>query len=380
MESSDSSSETINLNALYCEAVSTDVFPEIPRQYALSATRLCDEVHNDGVLSCKHPYRDEYYEEGKGLDFQNKYVKGTNSSIPFYIPIPNRDVLKLPISLPHSVTGVRLKDVFPNAVHSYQGSLHYTSASCPDTTLTQSPVYASSTQMLFYSGPDLLIEGINREKEEHSVYKVLQDLGISIATSPDFSVNEGSCTYGQMVNTNRSLAVAEEMNKYGMLSVPNVFAINSYLLKLWVEYLNVNTSIGIISINCQRQRKNPRDKEVLIGYILKILENVNRPIHIILHGFPITQKAYLFQLKKYACQIHFAESAPFYTVVCKFHYQTYSPVTQRLIDIEEPNKDPQIRARMIEMTIEAREQYLLDNFYRGTVCSNLVFSNILAVA
>lgn len=379
MENSDKSNQTINLNALSCDAVTKSSFAEIPSDYALTVTRPCEEVHKDGILSCKNPHCDQYFDEGGGLNLHTKKVTGAHSVLPFYIPIPCRDVLKLPIILPHTVVGVRLKDVFPNAIHKRDGLLRFSSAATPNMSLADAPVYANAKLMLFYSGPDVLIEGVNREKYVHPVYEVFKDLGITLATSPDFSVNEGSCTLGQMINTNRTLAIGEEMNRYGIAVLPNVFAINPHLLASWMCYLNMNPAIGTIAINCQRQRKNQRDMNVLIDYILMIFRSAPPSLHIVLHGFPIMAKDYLLQLKRYACQLHFAESAPFYNAVCKFRYQVYNPVTKELVEIEEASRDPGVRARMIEMSIMAREQYLLEVFYSGSTCSSYVFPELMTV-
>lgn len=372
MPNSDKDSSAVSLESLYCDVVATGEFPAIPRKYALTVTRSCEDCYKQGVLSCKHPQRHEYFEEGKGFDLRTKSVRGVVEPLPFYIPVPIRDALKLPLFLPHKVMGVRLSDVFPNATYTSHGLLRFSASSTPNLNLTTAPVYSNSKPLLFYSGTDVLIEGINREKESYKLYEVLETLGITMSTTPDFSVNEGSCSYGQLVNTNRTLAIGEEMNAHGIAVMPNVFAINPYLLELWVDSLNNSASVQTIAINCQLQKDSKYDMEVLLWYICELLKNVSHHLHVVLHGFPITKKEYLLRLKPFACQIHFAESAAFSYAFCKFRYQLYDPFTQSLYEVVGANKLPVTRAQMIKTTILSREQYLLDVFYADGVCRPFV--------
>lgn len=373
MLSSDNDNPTININSLLCDA--DQLIPDLPLDFKSDTTRDCEDVHNEGVLSCKHRYCDEYHDEGKGFELTNKIVQGVSNTLPIYIPIPTQDVKYLPLTLSSSHLGVRLNDLYPNARHKKHNVWGYQSGTTPDMKFTTSPVYSSAQKILFYSGPDFLIEGINRDKYNFPIYDQIKSAGITTSTTPDFSVNSNSCTYGQVVNTNRTLAVGEEMSHRGISAIPNVFAVHPYLLNMWIQFLKVNKlEVPVISINCQCQRRVPKDMENLIWYINELA--IATGVHIILHGYPIQNKEYLEAIKAVACQIHFADSGAFCDVTRGRKFKTYDAIKQEFTEETLVTNDPHQRVMMIESGIKAREQYLRDVFYSNMTCDYRSFTNL----
>lgn len=375
MPSSDNDNPTVNFNSLFCEA--DTLIPELPLVFKNDTTRCCEDVHNEGVLSCKHPYRDEYQDEGKGFELGNKIVSGVGNALPIYIPIPTQDFKYKPLSLNSSHLGITLEDLYPYARQKKHGVWSYKSGTSPDVAFATSQVYASSEKILFYSGPDLLIEGFNRDKYTLDVYTQLKSTGINISTTPDFSVNPNSCSYGQVVNTNRTLAVGEEMSVRGIAVIPNVFAPHPYLLDMWVVYLNLNPSeVPFISINCRCQRSR-KDLQNLWWYINELASRTN--VHIVLHGYSLNREN-LEAIKSVACQIHFADSSPFCMAIRGRRYQTYDEVNHELVNETLVTSDVRMQAAMVLTSIQARERYLRAEFYSSKTCDVRSFTNLLVTA
>ncbi|HMO77936.1 MAG TPA: DUF4417 domain-containing protein [Candidatus Paceibacterota bacterium] len=371
MPSSDNDNSTINFNSLFCEA--DTLIPELPFAFKNDTTRCCKDVYNEGVLSCKHPYRDEYQDEGKGFKLGDKIIWGVSSALPIYIPIPTQDFKHKPLTLNSSYLGITLEDLYPRARHKIHGVWDYKSGTSPDVVFATSRVYGSSEKILFYSGPDLLIEGFNRDKYCSDTYNQLKSAGINISTTPDFSVNPNSCSYGQVVNTNRTLAVGEEMSVRGIAVIPNVFATHPYLLDMWVVYLNSNRDqISFISINCQRQRSR-KDLQNLWWYIKELATRTN--VHIVLHGYNLS-KLNLEAIKPVACQIHFADTAPFCMAIRGRMYQTYDATRHELVNERLVTNDVRMQAAMVQTSIQAREQYLRAEFYSHMSCNVNTFTNL----
>ena len=360
----------MSMDALYCDAPM--LIHDLPSDYVQSTSRCCDDVRKKGVLSCRQPDRDDYVREGKGYDLNNKAIKNVSEALPIYIPILGNGVKKLPLSVDHPYVGVRLRDLFPNAVRVRHGVPEFIESSPIDLNLLGSGFFGEGKKLLFYSDKDLLIEGINKKSYKQPIYNDLKRAGVDITTTPDFSVNEGSCVFGQVVNTNRTLAVGEKMSNEGLLVIPNMFAIHTCLVEMWVNYLNKNTHIKYVSINCQRQNSQC-DREKLIWYIHEVLSKVDRPVHVILHGYPIRNKKYLKALRGLAAQIHFADSAPYCYATQRFTFFIYDSKTKELVlkDAGDEGRSPEEKSKMIIQSISAVEEYLKENFYTYSLCSPL---------
>ena len=368
---------TISFNALGCDGLTEKKFSAIPKERIRTITRQCEDVYNEGLFSCKHPQREEYFEEAKGFDLHTKNVLGTRfDDLPFYIPVPDRRTAKLPLTLHNKTLGVRIEDMYPYAVRSYEGSLRYSSARSVNNSHIFNSVYESSKNILFYSGPDTLIEGLNREKKKYGIYETLSSADFAGVTTPDFSVNTQSCYVGQVTNINRSLAIGEEMEAFGIPVIPNVYAADEYQIALWSDYLNQNKDIGVISINCQLQRRKKMDVFMMIHSVIELLKRVMHEIHIILRGFPF-EAEYLLMLKDYACRLHFADSAPFFGPRNNF-YQVYEPGVSSPKRVQYKSTDPNTQAKMIEMSVVAREQFLYNLLYRNSVCHDFARSSLVA--
>ena len=348
--------KTISFEAYGCEG-SKGAYPEIPQQGILSVVRSCEDVHQKGVLSCKHEGFHEFVDEGKGMDFGTKQISGFIGNLPRYIPIPDRQSSSLPLRLSgYPVLGVRPFEMFPSSLRYEDKNLLYRELPPIDTQYTKRTLFQGKRLIFFGSGPDVLIEGLNRDKDEIGLYPALASAGFTATVTPDFSVNEGSCYLGQIANLNRGLAMGELAEHEGVPAIPNIFAIDDYQRGLWVHFLNENPSIQIVSINCQRQRRRYADMEVVWETITYLMEQTESPIHIILRGYPLAPWS-MQPIFGYLSRLHFADSAPFF-LPRNHHFSEFSRAEHKLVKKYHKPADAIERARMIESSLAAREEFL----------------------
>lgn len=358
LKSTASSGGTISIFALGCEGLG-GAFSTIPDDRILTAKHPCDEVHEEGVLSCKHPGFEDYLTEGKGFSLSTKRLRGFNAPLPRYIPVPDRQSANLFLDMPGvSVLGVRPADLFPRSWRYDSGNLVYKDLQLPDLEYTKRPIFKGKQTIFFGSAQDSLIEGLNRDKDLIELYPALKAAGFMAAVSPDFSVNEGSCYPGQMVNLNRSLAMGERSEAEHVPAIPNIYALDDYQRSEWLQFLENNPGVVYASVNCQCQRKSRADMEVVWLTMRTLIENADRPIHFILHGYPLTSWA-MEPIASYGSLLHFAETFPF-ILGRKYHYQSFDAVEKRLARHHLKTKDLEVRTAMIVETIRARQAFLDD--------------------
>lgn len=351
--------ETISLNALLCEGASRK-FPEIPLERVLDTSRLCRDVCAEGVLSCRADGFDKFIEEGKGLNFENKTIRGVEFVPQLYVPIPPREFRNFPLSQKeYPLIGVPLKAFAPKASYGRDGSLRYVDESDVDNRYLSNSAFTDKKTILFFSGPDLLIEGLSRDRITIGLGQQIGKAGFDFVTTPDFSVNSGSCYPGQICNLNRSLAAGEEIEASGVGCVPNVFAIDDHQRRLWADYLKENAGISLIAINCQLQGKSEVDMAAVIKTVEYLIDEVPQPLHVMLRGYKFTNR-YLRPLQNYRERLHFADSAPFYNATANRFYG-YRTHEKRLVKGSYFTKgSPRKLKRSIEIGLKVRRRYLAE--------------------
>lgn len=348
---------TISFEALACDGADGR-FPDIPLDRIWETTRSCTEEHERGVLSCKiNGFEEDFVGEGRGFKLGNKKVRGTTLLLPAYIPTPDKQSTNLPVQLVgHSILGVGLDSVFPRGTYAIDGNTLYRDRPRANLSYAKNPMLQGRRKILFFSGPDVLIEGLNFDKYDIRLYETLASLGFEAITSPDFSVRGGACYPGQIANLNRSLAAGEAIEGCGTPVIPNIYAGDDYQRQIWSEYLNENDSNGIIAINCQLQHTSTEDMRTVIETVVYLIEHVKHSLHIILRGFPFNIQSFT-PLLGYMARLHFADSAPF-ILARNNGYEIFNKSESRLERINHKPKSKGGRARMIESGIRAREEFL----------------------
>jgi|GEM_PF-5353320 hypothetical protein len=359
----------MRLDAVFCDAVAGK-YPGMPREEAARVRQSCANAHEHGSLSCKNPDLQLFVEEADGFDLKSKRVTGTRIDLPRYMPVPDRDSadLELPASAP-GIFCVRLGDVVPNGVHAYEGSLRFGKSPRVDTSYATRPIFRGRTLLLFSSGPDALVNGLMRDRDQIDLFNELRSLGLAAATSIDLSVNLGDCYVGQMLNINRGLTYATEMEKAGIPAIPNIYAFDTNQRTLWAEFL-VASGVRLVSINCRMQRRKPSDIAFVKETIRFLMEQVGADLHIILHGFPLSRR-YVTGLGPYFSRLHFADSAPFY----KAHMgevEFFNPVSGNIEQYHRKATDRAEMAAIVQAGIAARENFLLSiDVRRAAFMANL---------
>jgi len=331
-------------------------FPELPQVEALKVRRACDTAHQEGHLACRNPHFDAFVDEGEGFDLKNKIVGGTSLPLSPYLPVPDRGSSNLLIrfSQAHSI-GVTIGDLYPRAIHSRERNLLYREKPDIDRTYLDRPIFRGQKLLLFSSGPDALVEGLMRDREEIQLYQNLGSIGFVAITALDLSVNVGDCYAGQILNMGRSLMYARDIEIAGTPAIPNVFAGDAHQRQLWADYLNTYR-IPLVSMNCQLQKRKKEDVAFDKDTLRFLFENVAHELHVILHGFSLT-RAHLSGLEPYMLRLHFADSAPFFSA--QMHMiEFYSSSTGEIESLYQKSRTPDERARVVEANIVAREEFL----------------------
>lgn len=356
MESSnDSKPEQVSFHALSCDAA-MGKFVELPQTEALKVKRSCDTAHQEGYLACRNPHFNEFVDEGEGFDLKNKIVTGTRLTLQPYIPVPDRGSSNLPIRFSDTCPiGMLIGDLYPKAVYSNERNLLYREKPEIDRAYRDRPLFRGRRILLLSSGPDALVEGLMRDRDEIDIFRNLNAMGFVGITALDLSVNVGDCYAGQILDITRSLVYAREVEIAGTPAIPNVFAGDLHQRRLWVDYLNA-TRIPLVSMNCQLQKRRKEDVEFDKNTLRFLFENVPHELHVVLHGFSLT-RANLSGLEPYMLRLHFADSAPFISAQMNM-LEYYDASTGRIESLYRRSNTPDERARVVEENIRAREEFL----------------------
>lgn len=117
-------------------------------------------------------------------------------------------------------------------------------------------------------------------------YQVLEECGISPITGPTYSVNQESAEHPAAHNLMMLLRhhqVLHELSQSPLTGVPNLYWRDRKSQKRWVDWLNTNDSISVISRDFSRTKSGVPFWKQFEG-LLEILEAIVRPLHVILSG------------------------------------------------------------------------------------------------
>ena len=269
----------------YCEVASGKFSPLIKREEASDTIVSCQNPLGQNIITCKHPYRDEFVQEVNGLALNSK-LKTQIEDLPFYIPIldlGSSNLGNIPPFLP--VVGITLSDIVSQGILYKAGRYHEQNAIHFRSDILSRESFKNKKVILFNTGTDTLIEWLWYKRHESKLFETIRDMGFWAAGGINFSVIGGECAFAQALNQKRSLFSASLIEQNDILAIPHVYAITPYHIDRWVEWFIANPSIKLFTINCQLQ-KSINDIAQIITTIKVILRKLPF-LHVLLQGFPI---------------------------------------------------------------------------------------------
>jgi hypothetical protein len=264
-----------------CDVVSGIFLPNIDPVEAKDVRVMCPTAPKD-IISCKNLDKDIYLKEVDGLGFDT--VKIQQPTIPFFpvIPIIDRGMFNLPgDQIESKVVGVSLEDIFSSAP-TYKDGHQVLSPLVIRHNVLRSPVFKGKTPILFASGRDILIENLWQEFNVLDFAEAIHRMGFLAVTGINFSLFFGECPFSHALNLKKSLKSIQLFHGAGTTVIPHVYFLHELHLKLWLQWLKENPTVGTITINCQFRRKE--NGAFMEEGIIYLLENVGRKLTIILEG------------------------------------------------------------------------------------------------
>lgn len=138
-----------------------------------------------------------------------------------------------------------------------------------------------SKLVLLSFGHDELIE--NAWPERHGVFKSLSNSGLCLITAVNYSVWFEDPHAERLINLKRSLLTFAEMQAVGLPTVPLLYWAGKKDLQRWLEWLEKNTCVKLVSLNLQTERAESSWHKTLED--IKFLnDNLKRPMHFLING------------------------------------------------------------------------------------------------
>lgn len=288
-----------------CEVSTGAYSPELLPDEALFVKHPCENPFRKNIITCKDEYQSDFVNEVNGLSLDIN-LNSNIESLPFYIPIFNKDALKFPnLSAQFPLVGLTFNDILSNGVHFKAGGLHEDKNINFRLSLLQAYCFRNSSALLFSSGSDTLIEYLWYHRESIDLYEKVRRMGFWGMTGFNFSLINGECAFAQALNVKRSLYSSFEIEQSGLLTVPHVYALTSFQINRWIKWFEDNAGVKYFTTNCQLQNSKAEYSQ-LITSITEILKAIPQ-LHVILHGF---QANYLKSFGSYLNRIHITEIQP----------------------------------------------------------------------
>lgn len=308
-------SEQIKIPSLYsllCRSFKGDFLPFVDPLEANTVRKICDEF-GVGIISCKHPNVKDYIKEIGGLHFSSN-IGNKNSlwrQLSLYIPIISCDFFNYNADvIDYNMIAISLKDIFTSPPKKYMGRLRVGNLKIKKD-LLESPIFKNKKVILFSSGCDVLIEKVWQESERLNLFSEIAKMGFFLVTGMNFSVFFGECPVGQAINLKKSIEYSALLQKSGVFIIPHLYWIHEFHLQRWVKWLNENSSIDLITVNCQ-MGKTFDDCQIISEGIQYLIKYVKHELHFLLEG---PKKELLTRLNEYSSLIHVAIKEPTMTSI-----------------------------------------------------------------
>jgi len=257
--------------------------PFIHSDEAKEITKPCYNPHRSNIVTCNDKYIQAFLEEVGGLDFDLELASKLDR-IPPYIPIFDYNSL-INYELPHDTeyVGITLKDIIKSGFFYRAGTIQESNKIQYRSTLFNSIDLKSKKIILFLSGEDTIIEGVWHKKKHSNFFETLLEMGFYAVAGFNFSLFGGECPFSHALNLKKSLFSSYLLEKYGLKTIPHVYALNQFHIVRWIAWFKQNPSIRYFTTNCQMQ-KDEIEIKWIVEFISKLLIEIPW-LHVILQGF-----------------------------------------------------------------------------------------------
>lgn len=306
MLNSKGSRRTVSLFSSFCKVGNGSFQPEIPASEASYVTKSCTNPHDFDLITCQSPNLDAFIKDAGGLKMDLP-LSTSLDNVPFYIPsVDFAAINSVQFGPQFPLVGLSLKHVV-SSTNWVNGGLRETKEikfTIPD---NFSALKKNSKIILFSTGTDTSIEHIWRKRNSSGFYEQIRKLDLQAAGGFNFSIFDGECPTGQVLNQKRSLQSSYLYESNGIPSIPHVYASTPLQVERWVRWFNENERVTHFTVNCQFDKPND-DIDQDIRMIQYIIEKIPR-LHAILQGFPFP---HIYKFGTTVKNLHFTDSTAFY--------------------------------------------------------------------
>ena len=139
----------------------------------------------------------------------------------------------------------------------------------------------SGTRVLLLAyGKDALIENIWPRRRD--VLRRLSELRFDLVTSINYSIWDNHPHPEKIFNIKRSLIIYEEMQEFGMPTVPHIYWFSNKTMHMWVEWLRANTTVEMVAVDAQTLTVG--DWPLFLHELETFQQLLMRPVHFIITG------------------------------------------------------------------------------------------------
>ena len=306
MLNSKESRRTVSLFSSFCEVSNGSFQPDIPASEASYVTKPCINPHDFDLVTCQSPNLGDFLNDAGGLKMDLP-LSTSLTDVPIYIPsVDLRTINTVPLGAHFPLVGLSFKHII-RSTNWVNGGLRETKEVKFTIPHSYNQLRKNSRVILFSTGTDTSIEHIWRKRNSNSFYEHLRNLGLEAAGGFNFSIFDGECPAGQILNQKRSLQSSYLYELNGIPSIPHVYASTSFQVERWVAWFIENEKTSHFTVNCQFDKPDD-DLDQDIRMIQYIIEKVPR-LHAILQGFPFS---HIYKFGTTLKNLHFADSTAFY--------------------------------------------------------------------
>lgn len=335
-----------------CMASRGDFLPLISPLEANAVRWPCDKS-GVGIISCKHPDLEFHLRDINGLDFSMITGKANPQfHVPRYVPIISRDFFGYDAdAVKYDTIAVSLKDIFTSAPKMYAGRLHVNNLKLRENLLTL-PIFQNKRVILLSSGQDALIEKVWEERDGIKFFSKIAKMGFSLVTGMNFSIFFGECPVGQAINLKKSLEYFDLLQKVGVPTIPHIYWAHRFHLQRLADWLNENSGITIVTVNCQMS-KTSNDCQIISEGIGYLVNNVKHELHFLLEG---PKRKLLTKTVEYSPLIHVTVKEP--AMISMFH-KKYILAQNTLKRVSAMDIPPNL---LLRFNTEIYDHYIQNNF------------------
>lgn len=306
-----------------CETAHGKYEPHIHRHEASFVTSTCENELRKNIITCKDGNQEAFLAEVGGLGLNTELSLSVND-LPPYIPVVDRPaagIVKLPDQFP--VIGLTASSVIP-AIYFQAGAYREMGVIRFRKNSLKHPFYSGKTTVLFFSGPDTLIENLWYNRDNCRLFENIRKIGFELMTGINFSLFKGECPFAHALNLKKSLHSCFLAEQANLATIPHVYCLHKHHVQRWINWFKQNDHIEYFIVNCQLQKNSIHDLETVVKTTSLLLNELPH-LHVLFQGFPLTE---LYRFSTLIPRIHIADAAAWKFALAKQRIQHGSNSTK----------------------------------------------------